>query len=357
MKIETAAGAFCMEGNPVRFETLGHGHINDTLCVTTDTGNRYVLQKINQYVFHDPVRLMENAGAVSAFLRQRAEDPRQALRFLTTKSGGFCYQDPEGDYWRAYGYVEGFSLDAPESDEDFYQSALAFGRFQQMLTDFPAETLYETIPEFHNTIDRYRQLKESIAADPCARLKNAGKEVEFLLANEAIACTLQRMREAGELPLRVTHNDTKLNNVLLDRATRKSLCILDLDTVMPGLSVYDFGDSIRFGAATAPEDEPDTGKMKLDLRRFAVYTKGYLEAATCLTEREVAMLPMGALVMTMEVAARFLKDYLDGDKYFKVAYPEHNLVRAKAQIALARDMLAKLPEMENIVAQLGKEGK
>ena len=170
-----------------------------------------------------------------------------------------------------------------------------------------------------------------------------------------MAGTLQRMREAGELPLRVTHNDTKLNNVLLDRTTRKSLCVLDLDTVMPGLSVHDFGDSIRFGAATAAEDEPDTEKMSLDLHLFEVYTRGYLEAATELTPKEVEMLPMGAFVMTMEVGIRFLKDYLDGDLYFKTAYPEHNLVRARAQLKLAADMLTKMEAMEQIVSRVAKE--
>jgi Ser/Thr protein kinase RdoA (MazF antagonist) len=178
------------------------------------------------------------------------------------------------------------------------------------------------------------------------------EEINFLLEREELGSTLQKMREDGLLPLRVTHNDTKLNNVLLDRMTRKSLCVLDLDTVMPGLSLYDFGDSIRFGAATAAEDEPDASKMKLDLHLFEVYTRGYLEGATKLTEREVAMLPMGALVITLELATRFLKDYLDGDLYFKTAYPEHNLVRARTQIALVADMQAKWDEMNRIVAEV-----
>ena len=221
-----------------------------------------------------------------------------------------------------------------------------------MLNDFPAHTLFETIPEFHNTVDRYRQLRESIENDECGRLEGVKEDVAFMMEREELACTLQRLRESGELPLRVTHNDTKLNNVLLDKKTRKSLCVLDLDTVMPGLSLYDFGDSIRFGAATAAEDEPDASKMKLDLHLFEVYTRGYLEGATKLTEREVAMLPMGALVITLELATRFLKDYLDGDLYFKTAYPEHNLVRARTQIALVADMQAKWDEMNRIVAEV-----
>ena len=254
-----------------------------------------------------------------------------------------------------YDFVGGFCLDAPEREEDFYQSALAFGRFQQLLCDFPAETLTETIPEFHNTVDRYRQFKEAVAADPMGRLDGVRAEVEFLLAREERGTQLQRMRENGELPLRVTHNDTKLNNVLLDKKTRKSLCVLDLDTVMPGLSVHDFGDSIRFGAATAAEDEQDASKMTMDLHLFEVYTRGFLEAATALNDTEIRMMPMGAYVMTLEVATRFLKDYLEGDHYFKVEYADHNLVRARTQIALVADMERKMADMERIVAQVAAE--
>ncbi len=355
VQIQPASYAFQLTGEPISCQEFGHGHINTTYKITTDTGNEYVLQRINQYVFHDPVRLMANASAVTDFIRARVSDPRLALHFLPTAEGLFYYRDPQGEFWRMYEFVGGFCLDAPESPEDFYQSALAFGRFQQMLSDFPADTLYETIPEFHNTADRYRQLRESIASDPMGRLAEVGPEVEFLLSREEKATTLQTLREHGKLPVRVTHNDTKLNNVLLDKVTRRSLCVLDLDTVMPGLSVHDFGDAIRFGAATAAEDEPDTSKMGLDLEMFAAYTRGYLEAARGLEPLEIEMLPMGAYVMTMEVALRFLKDYLDGDKYFRVAYPKHNLVRSRSQMALARDMEAKWSEMDRIVAEIARQ--
>jgi hypothetical protein len=298
---------------------------------------------------------MENAGAVTDFLRSRVEDPRMALHFIPTHEDKFYFMDEDEEYWRMYDFIGGFCLDAPESEEDFYQSAIAFGRFQHMLTDFPAHTLFETIPEFHNTIDRYRQLRESISADACGRLAGVQADVDFMLEREELACTLQRLRESGELPLRVTHNDTKLNNVLLDKDTRKSLCVLDLDTVMPGLSCYDFGDSIRFGAATAAEDEKDLGKVSMDLHMFEVYTRGFLEAASSLTEDEIRVLPMGAYVMTLEVATRFLKDYLDGDKYFRTAYADHNLVRARTQMKLVADMEAKMEEMERIVAKVAAE--
>ena len=355
MQIEKIALAFKIEGRPISCNEFGSGHINYTVKVLTDTGSEYVLQRINKYVFKDPIRLMINASSVTNFLRDRVDDPRMALHFIPTHEGLFYFRDDCGEFWRMYDFIGGFCLDAPESEEDFYQSALAFGRFQHMLSDFPSHTLYETIPEFHNTIDRYRQLRESAKADSCGRLAAVQSDVEFLMEHEALGCTLQRMRESGELPLRVTHNDTKLNNVLLDKKTRKSLCVLDLDTVMPGLSLYDFGDSIRFGAATAAEDEPDTSKMELDLHLFEVYTKGFLEAATSLTDKEVEMLPMGAFVITLELATRFMKDYLDGDLYFKTAYPQHNLVRARAQMKLAADMLGKLDEMNRIVAKVAAQ--
>ena len=351
MQIERAAYAFQMDGNPVSCEELTQGHINKTLKITTDTGMEYVLQMINKYVFRNPIRLMANISAVTEFLQQRVEDSRHTQRFILTHKGTYYHRDRKGEFWRMSEFVGGFCLDTPESPEDFYQSALAFGRFQQLLSDFPAEELYETIPEFHNTIDRYRQFHASIELDPCDRASQVQAEISYLLKQEELAGTLQKMRESGELPLRVTHNDTKLNNVMLDSETRKALCVLDLDTVMPGLSVYDFGDAIRYGAATAAEDEPDYEKMELDLNLFRVYTEGFLEAAPSLTDKEVEMLPMGALIMTLEVANRFLKDYIDGDLYFKTSYPEHNLIRARTQIALAMDMQKKWEDMNRIVAE------
>lgn len=353
--MEKAVYAFKLDGNPTKCTVFGHGHINHTLKITTDTGAEYILQKINKYVFKDPASVMRNVGSVTDFIRERVDDTRLCLHFLTTKDGQFHYEDDQGNFWRMYDFVGGFCLDTPESDEDFYQSALAFGRFQQMLSEFDADTLAETIPEFHNTIDRYRQFKESVAEDRVGRLAGVKADVDFVLAREEKGAVLQNMRVSGELPLRVTHNDTKLNNVLLDRKTRKSLCVLDLDTVMPGLSAYDFGDSIRFGAATAAEDEKDLSKMNMDLHMFEVYTRGFLEAATSLTDREIEVLPIGAYTMTLEVGLRFLKDYLDGDLYFKTSYPEHNLVRARTQLKLVADMENKMDQMNEIVAKVAEE--
>ena len=350
MQFPNAAYAFQIKGTPVSCEEFGHGHINQTLMLTTDTSDTYVLQRINTYVFRKPVELMENVCAVTEFIRTKDADPHHSLHFLPAKDGKNYFIDSDGEFWRMYAFVDGFSLDTPESENDLYQSALAFGKFQMLLADFPAHTLHETIPEFHNTVDRYRLLKESAQADPCDRLRTAMPEMDFLLTQEELACTLQRMREQGELPLRVTHNDTKLNNVLLDRVSREHLCVLDLDTVMPGLSLYDYGDSIRFGAATTASEED--ASISMDLHLFEVYTRGFLASATNLTRKEIEMLPLSTIVITLELATRFLKDYLDGDLYFRVAYPTHNLERARGQIRLAKDMMTKLEDMQRIVAQL-----
>lgn len=352
MQIPGAHRAFQLQGKPVKCELFGHGHINKTYHITTDCGCEYILQNINQYVFPEPVKVMENVSAVTNFLREKDAEPTHAIHFLPTRDGKYYHLDKTGLYWRMYDFIGGFCLDAPETEEDFYQSALAFGRFQALLSDFPAHTLHQTIPNFHNTVDRYRLLRQSMEADPWGRLSNVQEELAFIMEQEETACSLQRLLEDGQLPLRVTHNDTKLNNVLLDKDSRQALCVLDLDTVMPGLSLHDFGDSIRFGAATGAEDEQDLSKMGLDLHLFEVYTRGFLQTATALTEKEVQLLPMGAFVITLELATRFLKDYLDGDRYFGISYPEHNLVRARAQLKLARDMLEKMEDMERIVASV-----
>lgn len=352
MDITNAAYAFCCNGEPVSCHEFGRGHINTTIMVHTDAGNSYVLQKINNYVFKEPEKVMANASAVTNYVRQRSNEPYAALHYIPTHDGKYYHLDENGEYWRMYEFIPGVGLEAPHCDEDLYQSALAFGKFQELLSDFPIDTLYETIPNFHNTIDRYRLLKESVAADRAGRVASVQKELDFLFAREEQVSVLQKMLDAGELPLRVTHNDTKFNNVLLDEQTHKCLCVIDLDTVMPGLSLYDFGDAIRSGASHGGENETDPTKICLDLHLFEVYTRGYLDAARSLTDRELEMLPISSMVMTTELATRFLKDYLDGDLYFKIDHPEHNLVRARSQIFLAADIEKKLPEMDRIVTKL-----
>ena len=355
MQIAQQAFAFQTNGAPIVCIPYGNGHINSTMLVTTDSGNRYILQKINKYVFRSPENVVANARGVTEFLREKTGNPNSALHYIPDISGRYCHCDAEGEYWRMYEFVEAICLEAPESLEDFYQSAVAFGTFQHQLSDYPVETLYEIIPNFHNTPDRYRQLKEAINADAVNRKSSVTEEIDFALSQEDLGGTLQKMLESGQLPLRVTHNDTKLNNVLLDAQNRTALCVIDLDTVMPGLSAFDFGDSIRFGTATAKEDTTDLSTMRMDLDLFEAYTRGFLTAATALTDKEVEVLPYGAMIMTLEVGVRFLTDYLMGDVYFRTHYPEHNLVRCRTQFALLKDMLVKREEMNRIVTQVAKE--
>ena len=343
--------AFRLDAKPVSCETYGCGHINVTYLAVTERGRRYILQKINNNTFRDVAGLMENITAVTEFLRTKTDDPRSVLTLVKTHDGA-SYLHAQDAYWRVYDFVEdSICLQLPETDEDFYQSAVGFGTFQQLLTDFPAAKLHETIPNFHNTPDRYRALLETLERDPMHRAAQVQPEIEFALARQAEMSAIQNALTAGELPLRVTHNDTKLNNVLLDAKTRKALCVIDLDTVMPGSSLYDFGDSIRFGAATAAEDEKDLSKMEMSLDRFRVFTRGYVRACPGLTAKELELLPMGAKTMTMECGVRFLTDYLDGDHYFAVHRDGQNLDRARTQFKLVADMEKKWDEMRKIVAE------
>ena len=347
MDMFAIARAFRLGSEPVSCEPFGNGHINSTYCVTTASGKQFVLQKINTDIFKDPEGLMANAAGVTEHIRSRGG---KAMTFVPALEGGYCHEGA----WRVSELETGLCLEAAECPEDFYQAGLAFGRFQQALSDYPAHTLAETIPDFHNTPVRFQQLKAAIAEDRAGRLESCREEVAFYLSQEVLGSRLQAMRESGQLPLRVTHNDTKLNNVLLDPQTHGPLCVLDLDTVMPGLAAYDFGDAIRFGAATAAEDEKDTDKMKLDVELFEAFSRGFVQGASALTEAEVQTLPLGAFTMTLECGSRFLADYLNGDTYFRTHYPEHNLVRARTQMALCADMLERWEEMTAAIERIGR---
>ena len=330
--------AFAFEDKIRDYRPYGKGHINTTYLVTLENGHRYILQKISDLLTRDAEHLMENIARVTEHLRKTEKDPRKVLTLLKTRDGKNYLPDVTGN-WRVYHFVEdSVCLEKVESNEDFYQSALAFGHFVELLKDFPAEELTETIPDFHNTPKRFARLHAAVEADTCGRRAEVEEEIRFLFAREEEAGMLQRMRESGELPTRVTHNDTKLDNILFDAATRKPLCIIDLDTVMPGLSLYDFGDSIRFGASTGAEDEKDLSKVQLDVGKYEVFRKGFTQAFPDLTDREKELLPMGAKVITMEQAARFLTDYLEGDPYYRIHYPEQNLDRTRTQIRLVQEM-------------------
>ncbi len=343
---------FPIDGKPAACEEIRRGHVNATYLITTDTGARYILQDVNTYAFPRTYIIMDNVAAISRFLAAQSGEKPAMISYIDTLDGKRYYDDGRGGAWRAYRYVDNsICLDRAESDGDFYECARAFGMFQNALCDFPAEELGETIENFHNTPERYRQLREAAAENAAGRLGDVRRELEFVLEREETASRLQRMRDAGALPVRVTHNDTKINNVLFDADTRRAICVIDLDTVMPGLSVYDFGDAIRFGASTAAEDEKDLGKVGLDLHLFRVFTRGFLEACPSLTDEEIACLPLGAYTMTIECGSRFLADYLKGDRYFSVDYPEHNLDRARTQFKLIADIEKKWDEMRRIVEE------
>lgn len=338
-----AAEQFQLKGNFASSERYGNGHINETYLVRTSLGHDYILQRINRRVFADVPALMRNIASVTRHLATKDPNPRHVLRLVPTLDGSDYWQDEAGEYWRVYDFVtDSICLERAESAEDFKQSGVAFGRFQQQLADFPAATLTETIPRFHDTPHRYQQLRDALAADVQGRAKEAQRELDFVFAREKEAGEMVRMGKTGELPLRVTHNDTKLNNVMLDRETRKPLCVIDLDTVMPGLAGNDFGDSIRFGASTAVEDETDLSKVSLSMPLYSAYTEGFLSACGGdLTETERLTLPLGAKLMTLECGVRFLADYLNGDVYFHTSRPTHNLDRCRTQFELVRDMERK----------------
>ncbi len=345
----------------VRF---GQGHINDTFVVHTQPEDRccrrFILQRMSPAAFKRPDQLMENIIGVTDYLgreigRHGGDRSREALEVIRPRSGAPYYTDSQGGAWRVYPFVEGtVCYQSAETPELFAASGRAFGRFQRLLQGYPAATLHETIPRFHDTEDRLSKLKAAVAEDKLGRVKECREEIDFMLSREAdCSVALQALRE-GKLPLRVTHNDTKLNNVLMDEKTGEGVCIIDLDTVMPGLAINDFGDSIRFGANHCAEDERDLSKVSLDVDLFRVYTQAFLEGAEgSLTAQEVAYLPWGAKLMTLECGMRFLTDHLVGDEYFHISREGQNLDRCRTQCKLVKDMEDRWAELEAIVAQYG----
>lgn len=304
---------------------------------------------------------MRNIAGVTSFLRERIQaqggDPsRETLNIVKARDGKDYCRDSDGNYWRGYLFIErATTYDKVRNPEDFYQSGKAFGRFKRQLAKYPADELSETIPNFHNTPVRLEAFKAAVNADVCGRARLVEEEIKFVLDREKEASIAMDMLKDGRLSLCVTHNDTKLNNIMIDDATGEALCIIDLDTIMPGLSIFDFGDSIRFGANTAEEDEPDVSKVSLSLPLFEIYTKGYLEGCKgSLTPEEKRMLPMGAKLMTFECGVRFLTDFLQGDTYFHISRENHNLDRTRTQFALVADMEKKWEEMEEIVRKSEK---
>lgn len=358
--LRQAAAAFDFGLPTGEAERYGAGHINDTFAVwAVDHSRRWILQRINTDTFTDPAGLMENVTGVTSYLRReilaRGGDPdRETLNVVPTREGKPYYTDCEGGAWRAYLFVEGtVCLQKVENERDFYTAAETFGNFQNQLAGYPAATLHETIARFHDTPNRYANFEKALAADVMGRAREIGPEIAFIRAREADCHVLMDQLAAGVLPLRVTHNDTKLNNVLIDQATGKGICVIDLDTVMPGLSAYDFGDSIRFGANDCAEDEPDQSKVHFSLHLYEVFARGYLAAAgSAMTEAERRSLPWGAKLMTLECGIRFLTDYLEGDHYFKISRPAQNLDRARTQFTLVEGMEREFDAMTRLALEL-----
>ncbi len=350
INIETITRQFNLDNDIGEY---GNGHINDTY-VTNPT--QYILQRINTNIFTNPKELMNNIEKVTKFLKKKiaqegGNPERETMTIIKTLDCKNLYKYDDSNYFRVYEFVEGsLAIETPESSEDLYEAAKGFAKFQKRLADFPVDTLYETIKNFHNTPIRFEALKKAISEDKMGRAAEVKEEIEFALAQENWISSVTDGLADGSIPLRVTHNDTKINNILFDRATRKALCVIDLDTVMPGSMLYDFGDALRIGAATAAEDERDLAKVNFDLEAFEAFAKGYAEEmASSLTTRELELLPLSAKLMTYECGIRFLTDYLEGDTYFKIHRPSHNLDRTRTQFKLVKDMDSKMDKMTEII--------
>jgi len=357
--IKKVCGLFQIKGEYRFYEIINSGHINSTYKVYFFRDGElkdYVLQRVNTKVFKNPVAVMENIASVTEYIRAKIKATgvsakRGVLHYQQTKDGKYYAYLSETEFWRCCRFIdESISFLTPDTCEIVEASGRAFGDFQQYLKEYPVKDLHIVIPHFHNTVNRYHLFREAIEKDAAGRKSSVEKEIEGYFALEEIATRLYRMQKQGVLPLRVTHNDTKCSNVLFDEKTKDYLCVIDLDTVMPGLLAFDFGDAVRIAASTGAEDEKDLSKVAVDMEKYEAFTRGFVVAVKdLLTEEERKTLALGAVAMTVECGMRFLTDYLDGDEYFRTHYPEQNLVRAKCHLKLANDMIERLDEMQEIV--------
>lgn len=360
-KLDSIGKIFRLSGKLYSINTITDGNVNSTYKIgyRLEDGSvkAYVAQRINPYVFKHPAEIMNNIDLVTSHIRSRVPAGQTTLHFHHTADGKNYYIDEEdGSFWRLYTFIPAVCYNTCESLDVLKNAGEAFGQFQMQLSDFDASLLFETIPDFHNTKKRLETLFAHAEEDPCGRAHEIGAELDYLRSMQPVACRLTEALEAGEIPLRVTHNDTKINNVLLDRKTNKPLVVIDLDTVMPGLAMHDFGDAVRFGASTAAEDEADLSLVSLSLEKYRAFSEGFIKyTRSALIPAEIDMMALGALTITLELASRFLDDYLLGDKYFKVNYEGHNLVRARCQLHLAKDMCAKYDQMCEIIKELTRE--
>ena len=351
-EIKKLCKEFMLDGQYDSYEEITVGNVNKTykvnFCEKDGSKKSYVVQKLNTYVFRQPTQVMENIEKITEYIRSKKPN-EPSLHFHHTLDKKTYVHDNTG-FWRLFNFIPSFTCDVCDDLNMVCNAGEAFGEFQMLLSDFDAASLYETIPDFHNTVKRYETLEKDSKEDPCGRVKEVKKELEWLFSVKDKACKLTEMKNAGLLPLRVTHNDTKINNVLFDTKTKKALTVIDLDTVMPGLAGHDFGDAIRFAANFVEEDCKDCEKAGVNLNVFEAFTKGFISKTyNTLTENELSTLALSCFTLACELSTRFLDDYITGDRYFKILYPEHNLVRTRCQISLAKDMLKKMDSMEAIV--------
>lgn len=355
--IKDICEAYGLKGTLKDVSRLKRGHINETFCVNMDEDGKeksYLFQRVNSYVFKKPEQIIKNVHAVTNHVRSKLEemgetDVKRKVIKLYTHDGESLYITENGDYWRVMSFVYNATTYDVFDNNLLKSIGYGFGKFLSMLSDFPGGDLYETIPNFHNTPKRYEAFFKAYREDKCGRAAELVEENRFIKETERYASRFFDLYNKGKLPLRVTHNDTKGNNIMIDITTGEPLAVIDLDTVMPGFAMNDFGDAVRFAANTAVEDEPDLSKVSLDLDRYNALAEGFLSPMKGkFTDLEIVNMPWGVILMTLETAIRFLTDYLDGDVYFKTEYPKHNLVRGRCQLALAKDAIAKLPDMEKI---------
>lgn len=351
--------AFGIGGETVKAEAFGNGNINDTYLVYIQSGDsvaRYIFQRVNRAVFTNPEDIAKNVSGVTTHIANKLrlagekDIERRVVKYYRNISGGYYHITESGDYWRVMSYIYDSVCFDTADNTLLFNTGVAFGEFQRLLSDFPAETLCVTIPDFHNTPARYAQLALAAGADAFSRLCEVKAEYDYLLSQSENACRLCRLADSGAIPLRVVHNDTKCNNVMFDAKTGRNLAVVDLDTVMPGLIAYDFGDAVRFAANPGGEDCEDLSEVFLDADAFAAFARGYVgQIRGSVSRFELDTLADGVLAVTLELAARFLTDYLCGDSYFKCKKERHNLIRARAQIALARDIITKIPTIGSVL--------
>jgi len=352
--IRNIATQFQLDGEFISADRYGSGHINDTYVVSTSSDGRivrFILQRINKLVFADPLSLMENVRRVTGHLCSKAGGERHCLSLVATHDGDCCLVDPENNCWRVYRFIEdAYSVDEAESTAQAREAAAAFGRFQKMVYDLPAPRLHDTIPGFHDAPARIQQFREALEQDRHGRSHQCSAEIDLARSFEEAAGVLDALKTAGDLPERISHNDTKINNLLFDESSDKALCVIDLDTVMPGLALYDFGDLVRTATTSAAEDETDLTRINMRMDYFEAVADGYLGAALdFLTEAEIGQLAVAGKVMTIETGLRFLTDFLAGDNYFRTHRPQHNLDRCRAQFALAASIDEQLGDMQQAV--------